>query len=285
MLSILRSDTKKEQDIVTPAIVHIRLLRRRSSGHSRQPLIEGPADPWLPVSWNGQKKPCPRSPDLLWPQSPSLPPVATVNPCAKLSKGFITKQTTKHIHHHCIHLHHSLTKAVEKIEEEAACRVQCYCDGSVGYCCKSWSHYRAVEHSLWYLESTCSRAGSLYRRSCKMDVKCPGDLGLEGTSVIYHLAGEDPPHTNWQQIMECESERQSRHRQHSKKAVGWEQTRASSEEPPMHHHQWGAVNSHSRNMQLSHPADPPSATSPSTLAQLEEACRRLTEDSKHPKPR
>ncbi|XP_053308770.1 axin-2 [Spea bombifrons] len=225
----------------------------------------------------GKQTPCARSPDLPRPQRPSLPPVATVNPCAKLSKDFITKQTTKHIHHHYIHHHHSLSRATEEIEEEAARRVQCYCDGSVGYCCKSRSH------SLWHMESTSSRAGSLSRRSCKMAAECPGDLGA--TSVIYHLAGEDPPHTSWQQIVERESERQSRHRQHSKKAVGCEQNRAASVERPTRHHQWGAVNGQPRNMQLSHPADPPSATSPSTLAQLEEACRRLTEASKHPKPR
>lgn len=55
------------------------------------------------------------------------------------------------------------------------------------------------------------------------------------------------------------------------------------------HHLWGGSSGHSRAAARAHlftqdPAMPP-LTPPNTLAQLEEACRRLAEVSKPPKQR
>lgn len=76
--------------------------------------------------------------------------------------------------------------------------------------------------------------------------------------------------------------------QSTKKAYNSESTRGVPGERPARHHLWGN-SSHSRGAQPAHPfvQDPamPPLTPPNTLAQLEEACRRLAEVSKPQKQR
>ncbi|XP_074928185.1 axin-2 [Chelonoidis abingdonii] len=74
----------------------------------------------------------------------------------------------------------------------------------------------------------------------------------------------------------------------TKKAYNLESTKGIPGERPARHHLWGN-NNHPRGAQPAHPfvQDPtmPPLTPPNTLAQLEEACRRLAEVSKPPKQR
>nr|XP_013808505.1 PREDICTED: axin-2 [Apteryx mantelli mantelli] len=94
----------------------------------------------------------------------------------------------------------------------------------------------------------------------------------------------------WQWMLE--SERQNKHKPHStqstKKAYSSDFAKGAPSERPSRHHLWG-TSSHPRGVQPAHPfvQDPamPPLTPPNTLAQLEEACRRLAEVSKPQKQR
>lgn len=98
----------------------------------------------------GRYSPRSRSPDHCHQQYHSLPPGGKLPPAAACPllrvKGFLTKQTTKHVHHHYIH-HHAIPKTKEEIEAEATQRVRCFCPGSTEYYCysKCKSHARAPE--------------------------------------------------------------------------------------------------------------------------------------------
>lgn len=109
----------------------------------------------------GRYSPRARSPDHHHhhhhqPYHPLLPPggklpaaAAAASPagCPLLgAKGFVTKQTTKHVHHHYIH-HHAIPKTKEEIEAEATQRVRCFCPGGAEYYCysKCKSHPKAPE--------------------------------------------------------------------------------------------------------------------------------------------
>lgn len=77
--------------------------------------------------------------------------------------------------------------------------------------------------------------------------------------------------------------------QSTKRAYPLESARPSPAERAGRHHLWGGSNGHPRTAPRAHPftQDPamPPLTPPNTLAQLEEACRRLAEVSKPPKQR
>uniref|UniRef100_A0A8C1I0S8 Axin 2 (conductin, axil) n=1 Tax=Cyprinus carpio carpio TaxID=630221 RepID=A0A8C1I0S8_CYPCA len=130
----------------------------------------------------------------------------------------ISRQSTKHIHHHYIH-HHAGPKSKEQIEAEATQRVQCLCHGASECCSAPYNRSRSL--------------------------------------------GRD-------------------HTQNVKKSHCLEPTRT---------HTWGGGGSsgHLRAHQPSHPfvQDPamPPLPPPNTLAQLEEARRRLEEVSKPSKQR
>ncbi|XP_036925815.1 axin-2 isoform X4 [Sturnira hondurensis] len=169
----------------------------------------------------------------LLPPGGKLPPAASPAGCPLLgAKGFVTKQTTKHVHHHYIH-HHAVPKTKEEIEAEAAQRVRCFCPGGPEYYCysKCKSHPRAPE---------------------------PGPVEPFGA-------------------------------QSTKQAYPSGLARVSPAERTGRHHLWGGSSGHPRAAPRTHPftQDPamPPLTPPNTLAQLEEACRRLTEVSKPPKQR
>ncbi|XP_062362052.1 axin-2 isoform X2 [Cinclus cinclus] len=176
----------------------------------------------------GRHSPRARSPDRL--PAGKLPPgTASLAACALLGKGFITKQTTKHVHHHYIH-HHTVPKTKEQIEAEAAQRVQCCCPAGGDYYCYP---------------------------------KCKG-----------HPKNTDPPLSPLEPFGT----------QSTKKAYSSDCAKGA----PGRHHPWG-TGGHPRGAQPAHPfvQDPamPPLTPPNTLAQLEEACRRLAEVSKPQKPR
>ncbi|XP_054429051.1 axin-2 isoform X2 [Pteronotus mesoamericanus] len=170
----------------------------------------------------------------LLPPGGKLPPAATSPAGCPLlgAKGFVTKQTTKHVHHHYIH-HHAVPKTKEEIEAEAAQRVRCFCPGGPEYYCYS---------------------------KCKSHPKAP-ELGPAEQFGA----------------------------QSTKKAYPMESARVSPAERAGRHHLWGGSSGHPRAATRTHPftQDPamPPLTPPNTLAQLEEACRRLAEVSKPPKQR
>nr|XP_012602805.1 axin-2 isoform X3 [Microcebus murinus] len=191
----------------------------------------------------GRYSPRSRSPDhhhhhqqyhSLLPPGGRLPPTAaSPGACPLLGgKGFMTKQTTKHVHHHYIH-HHAVPKTKEEIEAEATQRVRCFCPGGTEFYCysKCKSHLKALE-------------------------PMPGEqFGAQSTKKAYPL----------------------------------ESARVSPGERAGRHHLWGGNSGHPRTTPRAHPftQDPamPPLTPPNTLAQLEEACRRLAEVSKPPKQR
>ncbi|XP_068120298.1 axin-2 isoform X2 [Hyperolius riggenbachi] len=231
-----------------------------------------------------------RSPDRSRLLRPSLPPAAPPVHCPMLAKSFVTRQTTKHIHHHYIH-HHGSMKNREEMEAEAARRVHCFCAGSSDYCCymRGRAHTKAADLSLLHVDGAGSRAGTLSRRNCKLVSEYSVE-GVDGTTIIYQLPIEEHAPAAWQRVVECEAERHCRHRSHSaqntKRSASCETTRASSAERPARHHQWIAGSGHSRTQQLSHTiVQDLAVSSPNTLAQLEEACRRLAEVSRPIKQR
>ncbi|XP_012602805.2 axin-2 isoform X2 [Microcebus murinus] len=191
----------------------------------------------------GRYSPRSRSPDhhhhhqqyhSLLPPGGRLPATAaSPGACPLLGgKGFVTKQTTKHVHHHYIH-HHAVPKTKEEIEAEATQRVRCFCPGGTEFYCysKCKSHLKALE-------------------------PMPGEqFGAQSTKKAYPL----------------------------------ESARVSPGERAGRHHLWGGNSGHPRTTPRAHPftQDPamPPLTPPNTLAQLEEACRRLAEVSKPPKQR
>uniref|UniRef100_A0A2K6F173 Axin 2 n=1 Tax=Propithecus coquereli TaxID=379532 RepID=A0A2K6F173_PROCO len=82
------------------------------------------------------------------PPGGKLPPTSASPGACPLfgGKGFVTKQTTKHVHHHYIH-HHAVPKTKEEIEAEATQRVRCFCPGGAEFYCysKCKSHPKALE--------------------------------------------------------------------------------------------------------------------------------------------
>ncbi|XP_058428184.1 axin-2 isoform X3 [Marmota monax] len=255
----------------------------------------------------GRHSPRSRSPDLhhhhhhhqqqyhsLLPPGGKLPPIAA---CPLVgSKGFTTKQTTKHVHHHYIH-HHAIPKTKEEIEAEATQRVRCLCPGGTEYYCyaKCKSHPKAPE-PIPGEQFGGSRGSTLPKRTGKgtePGLALPSrEGGAPGGAGALQLPGEEGDRSQdvWQWMLE--SERQSKPKPHSaqstKKAYPLESARGSSGERVSRHHLWGG-SGHPRPAPRPHPftQDPamPPLTPPNTLAQLEEACRRLAEVSKPPKQR
>ncbi|KAK2491360.1 hypothetical protein MC885_006151 [Smutsia gigantea] len=237
------------------------------------------------------------------PHHPPLPPGGRLPPAAALpagcplgARGFVTKQTTKHVHHHYIH-HHAVPKTKEEIEAEATQRAHCLCPGGADYYCysKCKSHPRAPDPVP--AEQLGSRGSALPKRSGKgmePGLALPArEGGAPGGAGALQLPGEEGDRSQdvWQWMLE--SERQSKPKPHSaqsmKKAHPVEPARTSVAERASRHHLWGGSSGHPRAAPRAHPftQDPamPPLTPPNTLAQLEEACRRLAEVSKPPKQR
>lgn len=227
--------------------------------------------------------------------------IASVTSAACMSgKGPLLRQATKHIHHHYIHHHHgaiasaSSPKTKEQIEAEAALRVaQCMCPAPV-------SGDYAFQHCHSPAEFNPGRSSTLSKRPSKVSDGLSSSLvGGEGsTSPQLPSDGTDRSQNVWQWILD--SERQNRHKTHSTQGVKkCHPTDAPCKALPVRTPSWGGGGignggmigggGHSRNHHPGHPfvQDPamPPLPPPNTLAQLEEACRRLEEVSKPPKQR
>ncbi|XP_073435850.1 axin-2 [Dendrobates tinctorius] len=209
---------------------------------------------------------------------PTVPRVQSVS-SPLLSRNFVTKQTTKHVHHHYIHHHRTAPRSTEEVEAEAARRVLCLCSGPADYCC-----YLRTRTRCRGVDNAGSRSGTLSRR--KVMSEHPGNGGVEPPTGLYQLPVDQFLPTAWQRMAACENKRPSKHRSRSaqniRSNVTCETTRASSAERPARSQKWSAL---TRSQQLPHPPVlNTTLLSIGTLAQLEEACRRLAEVSK-PKPR
>lgn len=199
------------------------------------------------------------------------------------SRTLVSRQSTKHIHHHYIH-HHASHKTKEQIEREAALRVHGLCSSS-GECqpCQPYQRSRSLGREMCgaiSADSSVGRSSSLSRRVCRSGAedgvaeRCMEDCG----PVQLPNDTTDPAQNVLQWILE--SKRQGRHKSHSnqstKKSFGGSSTQT---------HTWGGGGScgHLRSHQPAQPfiQDPamPPLPPPNTLAQLEEACRRLEEVS------
>ncbi|KAJ4944439.1 hypothetical protein JOQ06_012983 [Pogonophryne albipinna] len=177
------------------------------------------------------------------------------------------RQSTKHIHHHYIHHHHAEPRTKEQIEAEAAQRVQCLCPPG----------------GANYSDFTPARCSTLSKRPIKATD--------EGVSTRLPLDATDRSQNVWQWILE--SERQGKHKPHSTQGLKKSNPLDSKTLPSRTHSSWGGggigSGAHLRSHHPGHPfiQDPamPPLPPPNTLAQLEEACRRLEEVSKPPKQR
>ncbi|CAI5679148.1 axin-2 isoform X2 [Oreochromis niloticus] len=185
------------------------------------------------------------------------------------SKVLMTgRQSTKHIHHHYIHHHHAGPKTKEQIEAEAAQRVQCLCP----------------QGGANYSDFTPTRCSTLSKRPVKAS-----DEGV--SSPRLPLVATDRSQNVWQWILE--SERQGKHKPHSTQGLKKSNPLDSKTLPGRTSSSWGGGGigngAHLRGHHPGHPfiQDPamPPLPPPNTLAQLEEACRRLEEVSKPPKQR
>uniref|UniRef100_A0A1A8JXS2 Axin 2 n=1 Tax=Nothobranchius kuhntae TaxID=321403 RepID=A0A1A8JXS2_NOTKU len=176
------------------------------------------------------------------------------------------RQSTKHIHHHYIHHHHAGPKTKEQIETEAAQRVQCLCP----------------QGGANYSNFTPAHCSTLSRRPLKACDEDSSPLCLPQVST-------DRSQNVWQWILE--SERQGKHKPHSTQGLKKSNSLDSKILPTRTNSSWGGGGpcngSHLRGHHpfIQDPAMPP-LPPPNTLAQLEEACRRLEEVSTKPaKPR
>ncbi|XP_016310613.1 axin-2 [Sinocyclocheilus anshuiensis] len=200
------------------------------------------------------------------------------------SKTLISRQSTKHIYHHYIH-HHAEPKSKEQIEAEATQRVQCLCHGASESCSAPYNRSRSLGRDQCGspAEVTFGHSSSLSKRLCKSGEEVNTE-GLESSLLQLPADSTDRSQNVWQWILE--SDRQTKHKPHSTQNV-----KKSHCLEPTRTHTWGGGGSsaHLRAHQPAHPfvQDPamPPLPPPNTLAQLEEARRRLEEVSKPSKQR
>ncbi|XP_074512848.1 axin-2 isoform X2 [Sebastes fasciatus] len=215
--------------------------------------------------------------------SSSSPDQAAIALALGPGRTLVSRQSTKHIHHHYIH-HHGSPKTKEQIEREAALRVHGLCSsGGSGGECQPYQRSRSLGREMCGAVSpddSVGRSSSLSRRVCHSGAedgvaeRCMDDCGpLQLPSDT-----TDPAQNVLQWILE--SKRQGRHKSHSNQS-----TKKSFGGSSAQTHTWGGGGScgHLRSHQPAQPfiQDPamPPLPPPNTLAQLEEACRRLEEVS------
>ncbi|XP_051995643.1 axin-2 [Xyrauchen texanus] len=200
------------------------------------------------------------------------------------TKTFISRQSAKHIHHHYIH-HHAGQKSKEQIEAEATQQAQCLCHGTSKCCSAPYIRSRSLGRDQYGnpSEVALGHSSSLSKRLCKSGE----EVNMEGLEIgLLQLPTDstDRSQNVWQWILE--SGRQSKHKPHSTQNTKKTHCLDSARTPT-----WGGGGSsgHLRAHQPAHPfvQDPamPPLPPPNTLAQLEEARRRLEEVSKPPKQR
>ncbi|XP_052396164.1 axin-2 [Carassius gibelio] len=225
-------------------------------------------------------------------RSPEQRPLPRGGPGTRLKSGSvngympskISRQSTKHTHHHYIH-HHAGPKSKEQIEAEATQQVQCLCHGASECCSAPYNRSRSLGRDQCGspAEVAFGNFSSLSKRLCKSGE----EVNTEGCeSSLFQLPADstDRSQNVWQWILE--SDRQTKHKPHSTQNV-----KKSHCLEPTRTHTWGGGGSsgHLRAHQPAHPfvQDPamPPLPPPNTLAQLEEARRRLEEVSKPSKQR
>ncbi|XP_028324136.1 axin-2-like [Gouania willdenowi] len=204
-------------------------------------------------------------------RSPEQTAVALVSPGPTLgsypgvAKALMAgRPSTKHIHHHYIHHHHAGPRTKEQMEAEAAQRVQCLCPPG----------------GANYSDFTSTRCSTLSRRPTKAS---------DDTLFSSHLplVSTDRSQNVWQWILE--SERQGKHKPDSIQSLKKPNPLDAKTLPGRTPWGGGGIGNgvHPRGHHPGHPfiQDPamPPLPPPNTLAQLEEACRRLEEVSKPPK--
>ncbi|KAM6957298.1 axin-2 [Aplochiton taeniatus] len=199
-------------------------------------------------------------------------------------RALASRPSTKHIHHHYIH-HHAGAKSQEQIEREAALRVQGLGPGEGGPHQRSRSLGREL-CGAGPGDNAMGRSSSLSRSVCQPGAEEGEGCGEDGPPFPLPGASADRSQNVWQWILE--SERQGKHKTCSAQSTKrWYGGGSSSAQT----HTWGGGGhcAHLRGHQPAHPfiQDPamPPLPPPNTLAQLEEACRRLEEVSKPPKQR
>ncbi|KAL2101090.1 hypothetical protein ACEWY4_002851 [Coilia grayii] len=263
--------------------------RARSPDRHRAPLPRGKAGPFSPSSTaNGVP-----SFGCYGPNSPGATSSSTALHHHHQTT-FVSRQSTRHIHHH-IHHHHGgagSPRSREQLEAEAAQRVQGLCRpgaGAPGLLPRSRSLGREQQSSPTTATATAElplgHAGVLSQRLWKSGEEVSSESGT-GDSIQLPTDTTDRSQNVWQWIME--SGRQPRHKANGVAQAGkrWHNAEPSPRTPT-----WGGGGSsgHLRAHQPAHPfvQDPtmPPLPPPDTLAQLEEACRRLEEVSKPPKQR
>ncbi|CAG5897750.1 unnamed protein product [Menidia menidia] len=185
-------------------------------------------------------------------------------------RTLVGRPSTKHIHHHYIH-HHASPKSKEQIEREAALRVHGVLAGGECPPCTPYPRSRSLGREMCGAASTDSSAGrssSLSRRVCRSGAEDGvADRCVEDGGPLQLPSDTADPAQN---VL---------HAQSTKKSFGG---------PSAQTHMWGGGGNcaHLRGHQPAQPfiQDPamPPLPPPNTLAQLEEACRRLEEVSTKP---
>ncbi|XP_061702779.1 axin-2-like isoform X2 [Syngnathoides biaculeatus] len=198
----------------------------------------------------------------------------------------VGRQSAKHTHHHYIH-HHAGPKTREQFEREAALRVRALCPSGRGDSapCQPCPRSRSLGREMCgavSADSGVGRSSSLSRRACRPGVeegaseRCTEERG----PVRPPGDAADPAQNVLRWILE--SKRQGRHKSSSSSSQSGKKTLEGS---ATQSHTWGGGGNclHLRGHQPSQPfiQDPamPPLPPPNTLAQLEEACRRLEEVS------
>ncbi|KAG5832879.1 hypothetical protein ANANG_G00295870 [Anguilla anguilla] len=213
---------------------------------------------------------------------------------------YLPKQATRHVHHHYIH-HRAGPRTQEQVEAEAARRVQSLCLPAVApgdYCAfpRCRSHGNEPCCSPGETPTSDRRSCSLSKRVCKAGeggAQLNGEGGRGGVAPLQLPADSTDRSQNvWQWILD--SDRQSKHKPHSAQGP----KKGCSVDPSCRTSlgrvfTWGGVEARPQRPRPRASAQPAlhpgpghaPLSPPNTLAQLEEACRRLEEVSKPPKQR
>ncbi|XP_019724268.1 axin-2-like [Hippocampus comes] len=248
----------------------------------KTPGCQSPAVIWhSPRSSSPDHRPFPRAGFGLKASPLSGPDQGTFTLTLGPGGTLVSRQSTKHIHHH--YIHHHTTKTKEQFERDAALRVRTLCSTS-GDCqpCQPYQRSRSLGREMCGAVSTdagMGRSSSLSRRVCRSGLEdgAAARCGQECGPLQLPSNTADPAQNVLQWILE--SKRQGRHKsstQSTKKSFGGSSAQT---------HTWGGGGNcaHLRSHQPSQPfiQDPamPPLPPPNTLAQLEEACRRLEEVS------
>ncbi|XP_049715691.1 axin-2 isoform X3 [Elephas maximus indicus] len=196
--------------------------------------------------------------------------------CQSPGMGRYSPRSRSPDHHHH-HQHHSLLPPGSKLPPSAAMLASCPLLGGKGFVAKQMTkhvHHHYIHHHAGPKTKEEIEAEAAQRVRCV----CPG-----GTE--YYCYAKCKSHPKMPESMPGEPFGA----QSTKKAYSGESARVASGERAGRHHLWGASNGHPRTVPRAHPftQDPamPPLTPPNTLAQLEEACRRLAEVSKPSKQR